>query len=107
MTAFWGNWELVANVSTLYSDLPRDERPLAAHEDGFRPIESWWPFDKAVAPRAEIETFIEAVTRAKVSPWSLNAYGGNMEKGERGVLTDPARHNEHDTMSYLEASMCW
>jgi hydroxypyruvate isomerase len=82
------------NVSILFTELPLLERPQAAREAGFSAVESWWPFDTPVPADQEVERFVGAVRDAGVRLVSLNAYGGDMASGERGVASLPGREAE-------------
>ncbi|MEY9853516.1 hydroxypyruvate isomerase [Leifsonia sp. EB41] len=83
-----------ANISILYPELPFLERAQAAADDGFRAVESWWPFDAAVPPDAQVEAFVDSIEEAGVSLRALNFFAGDMKAGERGILSVPARLNE-------------
>ncbi|WP_431246454.1 hydroxypyruvate isomerase family protein [Leifsonia xyli] len=83
-----------ANISILYQELPLLERASAAARDGFRVIESWWPFDQAVPADAEVEAFVDSVEEAGVSLRALNFFAGDMKAGERGILSIPSRLDE-------------
>jgi hydroxypyruvate isomerase len=80
---------LSANLSILYADLPRDERPSAAARDGFTYVESWWPFDTPTADKSQVDAFCTAFDRAGVQLVALNLDAGDIVEGERGLLSNP------------------
>ncbi len=82
------------NISILLTELPLLERPQAARDAGFPAVESWWPFDAAVPADREVDAFVGAVRDAGVQLVSLNAYGGDLAAGERGVASLPGREAE-------------
>lgn len=82
------------NVSILLTELPLLHRPRAAFDLGFRAIECWWPFDDAVPADREVDAFVTAVRDAGVQLVALNAYGGDLSAGERGVACLPGRERE-------------
>jgi hydroxypyruvate isomerase len=82
------------NLSILFTELPLLQRPQAAQDAGFTAVESWWPFDAAVPTDPEVDAFVAAVRGAGVRLVSLNAYGGDMVAGERGVASLPGREAE-------------
>ena len=82
------------NVSILLTELPLLERPQAARDAGFTAVEAWWPFAAAVPHDREVDAFVSAVHDAGVRLVSLNAYGGDLAAGERGVASVPGREAE-------------
>jgi hydroxypyruvate isomerase len=82
------------NLSILLTELPLLQRPQAARDAGFTAVEAWWPFEAAVPPDREVDTFVAAVRDAGVRLVSLNAYGGDLAAGERGVASLPGREAE-------------
>jgi hydroxypyruvate isomerase len=82
------------NVSILLTELPLLQRPQAARDAGFSAVEAWWPFATAVPGDREVDAFVGAVRDAGVRLVSLNAYGGDMASGERGVASLPGREAE-------------
>ena len=81
-------------MSILLTELPLLRRPQAASDLGFRAIECWWPFDDAVPADREVDAFAEAVRDAGVGLVALNAYGGDLSAGERGLACLPGRETE-------------
>src|SRR5262249_29797910 len=77
-----------AHLSMLFRELPYLERPRAAAEAGFEAVETWWP-----ANGAGIRWADETV-RLGLSVCLVNAYGGDIEAGERGFLNVPERRAE-------------
>lgn len=85
----------VANLSLLFTELPLLERPDAARAAGFEEVEFWWPFGTNGRPSdAEVDAFIGAVQDAGVHLTAMNLFGGDMDAGERGVLSYPERLTE-------------
>jgi hydroxypyruvate isomerase len=85
----WAGYELIANVSMLYADMPVAERPAAARANGFHRIESWWPFAGLEPDPAERAAFVGAVADAGVALVSLNTFAGDMAAGDRGLAAVP------------------
>lgn len=83
LDAFWS-----AHVSTLFRELAFAERPAAAAAAGFARLESWWP------ATGEVAAWAAAVRDHDLALACLNADGGDLERGEPGFLTDPARRVE-------------
>lgn len=96
-----GDLRVSANMSMLYADLPVDERPAAAAGDGFRYVESWWPFETPVAEEGRVDSFCRALSRAGVQLVTLNLDTGDPRNGERGLLSIP--HHVERVASNLEA----
>ncbi|SEB66420.1 hydroxypyruvate isomerase [Paramicrobacterium humi] len=85
----------IANLSLLFTEIPLLDRPAAAKAAGFDEVEFWWPFGTEGRPRAsEIERFTNAVLSAGVQLAAMNLFGGDMQAGERGVLSYPERTEE-------------
>lgn len=84
----------IANLSTLYGKLPRDERPQAAADAGFSRVESWWDFDVATPAAVELAGFLTAIERAGVRLVAMNSHGGDRAAGERGLACLPDRREE-------------
>ena len=82
------------NCSILLTELPLLQRPQAARDLGFEAVEFWWPFDRAVPADAEVDAFVAAVRDAGVQLVALNAYGGDLSAGERGLASVPGREAE-------------
>lgn len=82
------------NCSILLTELPLLQRPQAARDLGFEAVELWWPFDRAVPPDAEVDALVAAVRDAGVRLVALNAYGGDLSAGERGLASVPGREAE-------------
>ncbi|HEX3786682.1 MAG TPA: TIM barrel protein [Pseudonocardiaceae bacterium] len=98
----FGSFELAANVSMLFTELPYLDRFAAARAAGFTTVESWWPFPTAAPTPAELDTVLSAVDAAGVRLVGLNFFAGNMPAGERGVLSDPGRRDEFlDSLAVL------
>lgn len=84
----------VVNLSTVFRDLPRDERPAAAAAAGWSRVESWWEFASATPERDDLERFLTAIQDARVELVAVNAHGGDREAGERGIAGLPDRGEE-------------
>lgn len=85
---------LIANVSTLFTDVPYGRRFEAAAAAGFSGVESWWPFDAAVPETCETDAFVEQLQAAGVRLVGLNLFAGEFASGERGILSDPMRRDD-------------
>jgi len=82
----WPVARLSANVSTLYAGLPVRERPAAAARDGFRWMESWWPFaPDETPPEEDVASFARTVRDSRLGVASLNFSSGARAAGERGL----------------------
>lgn len=79
-----------ANVSILHPALPWWGRPAAAAADGYRAIESWWPFDGPVPGDGEVDRFVAGLRDAGTRLVLLNTFGGDLAAGDRGIAADPA-----------------
>ncbi|MEV6845801.1 TIM barrel protein [Actinoplanes sp. NPDC051411] len=86
-----GRYELVANVSLLFTEVPLLDRFVAARDAGFGAVECWWPFPSAAPPQAEIDALLAG---AGGDLAGMNFYAGDMAGGERGVLSHPGRTDE-------------
>lgn len=89
-----GDWskpsakDFVVNCSTLFTDLPVNERAAAAAEAGFTDVEFWWPFDGNPTPSdSEVEDFIASLDQAGVNLVGLNFWAGHMAGGDRGRVS--------------------
>lgn len=87
-------YELSANVSMLFTEVPYPDRFAAASDAGFRAVESWWPFADATPAEAEIDGLVAAIQTAGVRLTGLNFFAGDMPAGARGIVSDPARVDE-------------
>jgi hydroxypyruvate isomerase len=87
-------FEVSANVSMLFTELPYLDRFAAPSRRGFRLVESWWPFPGPTAEPAEIDVLVNALRSAGVTLSALNFYGGDIPGGERGVASHPDRQEE-------------
>ena len=79
---------LAANVSLLFAERPFLERFAAARAAGFGGVEFHWHHD--VAP-ADVQ---DAVADAHLEVVLMNFDGGDLVRGDRGVLADPQRIEE-------------
>lgn len=87
-------WELVANISMLFAELPMLDRIPAAVDAGFRSIEAWWPFTAAQPAADELDAFLGAIDAAGARLTGLNFFAGDMPAGERGLVSRPDRRDE-------------
>ena len=74
-----------ANVSILFKEAPFLERFERAARAGFNAVEFWWPADESLD---EVEAAIKA---AGLEVALFNFDAGELPKGDRGLLSDPAR----------------
>jgi len=82
---------LAANLSMLYAELPVGDRPAAAVRDGFKNVESWWPFNPGRVTPEDIDGFCRSIESAGARLIALNLDEGDMPFGERGLVSDPER----------------
>jgi hydroxypyruvate isomerase len=77
-----------ANLSILWPALPLAERFQRAAAAGFDAVELWWPGDEdaALLPQLTRESGLELVL--------LNFDAGDMQAGDRGLLSDPKRADQ-------------
>jgi hydroxypyruvate isomerase len=86
-----------AHISWLFAELPYLERVPAARAAGFGWIETAWPAadDRAALP--------DVVAAEGVGVALLNMDAGEVARGERGFLNDPARRAESE-LAFLAAA---
>jgi hydroxypyruvate isomerase len=75
------------NVSLTLRDTPPLERFDAAARHGFGAVEFWWPTGESLGALAS------RVRDAGLAVALINFDGGDLARGERGVLNDPARRD--------------
>jgi hydroxypyruvate isomerase len=102
---------LAANISMLYGNLPLHERGRAAAADGYRYVESWWPFVQPVPQRDELDSFCQSIDDAGVQLVSINLNAGDPARGERGMLSHPdsskqVAHNLECALDVLDRTGC-
>jgi hydroxypyruvate isomerase len=90
------DFELVANVSLLYKEVPLLDRFSAAADSGFAAVEMWWPFENAVPAARDIDDLLAAMMHAGVRLTGLNLFAGDMSNGSRGLVSRPDRQDEFD-----------
>ncbi|GAA1171962.1 TIM barrel protein [Nesterenkonia xinjiangensis] len=90
----WNGYEISANVSLLFTELPYMERFEAAFESGFRAVESWWPFTRAHPGDAALDDLVGTIHDSGVRLTGLNFFAGDMAGGERGIACRPERQAE-------------
>lgn len=86
--------DVVANVSTLFTEMPYSKRFDCAARVGFNYVETWWPFHDPQPSRDAVQQFIQVVHESNVELIAMNFYAGNMLAGERGVASLPDRADE-------------
>jgi hydroxypyruvate isomerase len=79
------------NCSILFTELPLVERAAAAKAAGFAGVEFWWPWSAVTPTDLEADAFVRSVRDAGVELVSLNFHAGEMDAGERGIVSHPAR----------------
>ncbi|MBX9152092.1 hydroxypyruvate isomerase family protein [Rhodococcus qingshengii] len=82
------------NCSTLFTHLPLAARLDRVRKAGFRAVESWWPFMSTCPRDREIEAFVRTVGDSGLRLAALNFTGGDMERGERGLVSVPGRESQ-------------
>ena len=82
------------NCSILFAELPLTDRAAAAAACGFGGVEFWWPWRQAVPSKADADAFVGSVLDAGVQLVALNFYAGELARGERGIVSHPARAEE-------------
>lgn len=92
----WNDYEVSANVSLLFAELPYAERFRAAADAGFTAVESWWPFAEPHPGDARLDELVGLVAEAGLRLTGLNFFAGDMPGGERGVACRPERAHELD-----------
>lgn len=90
----WNGYEISANVSLLFTELPYKDRFKAAADAGFVAVESWWPFPEAHPGDSELDKLADTIHDAGVRLTGLNFFAGDMPSGERGVACRPERQEE-------------
>ncbi len=82
------------NLSILFTELDLLDRPAAAKAAGFDAVEFWWPFGTATPREAEIDAFVRAIADADVRLVGLNFFAGDLQAGDRGLVSLPSRAEE-------------
>jgi hydroxypyruvate isomerase len=90
------DFELAANVSLLFPEVPFFDRFAAAAKAGFRSAESWWQFDGPVPSESDLDEFLIAIDASGLSLSGMNLWAGDMPGGERGVVSHPARTRDFE-----------
>ncbi len=72
----------------LFRELPYVKRPRAAAEAGFTAVETWWPEDGLA------ERWADEAVALGLDVTAINAYGGDIDAGDRGFLNVPERRAE-------------
>jgi hydroxypyruvate isomerase len=90
------DFELAANVSLLFPEVPFFDRFAAAAKAGFRSAESWWQFDGPVPSESDLDEFLTAIGVSGLSLSGMNLWAGDMPGGERGVVSHPARTRDFE-----------
>jgi hydroxypyruvate isomerase len=74
-----------ANITFLFTEAPLVERFGLAAEAGFGAVELWWPAGE------DLDAVASAAAEAGLEVVAMNFDGGDLDAGERGLLSDPAR----------------
>ena len=77
-----------ANISILFPNTPFVERFQRAKAAGFSAVEFWWPSGEDLG---KVE---EAIRASGLKVVLINFDAGNMPAGDRGLLSNPERHEE-------------
>jgi hydroxypyruvate isomerase len=86
--------DFAINCSLALADVPVRERAARAAALGFDAVEFWWPFDAQEPQAAEVDEFVDDVTRAGVETVLLNFPGGGASVADRGLLCVPGREDD-------------
>lgn len=81
---------LDVNCSILLTGLPLERRPAAAKAAGFDGVELWWPWAGPEPAGTEADALLSALADAGTELACLNFLTGDIEAGERGLLSVPA-----------------
>ncbi len=97
--------KFAANISTMYHEAPFAERIRLAARDGFRALESQFPYE--ITPQVLAET----LAQAGVSLLLLNTPPGDFAAGDRGLGVDSNRREEfraavRKAITYAQAARC-
>jgi hydroxypyruvate isomerase len=92
----WNDYEVSANISLLFAELPYEQRFRAAADAGFTAVESWWPFAQPHPGEARLDELVGLIEEAGVRLTGLNFFAGDMPAGERGVACRRERHSQLD-----------
>ena len=77
-----------ANLSMLFTEVPFLDRFAAARGAGFAAVEFWWPRGE------DLDALVRTVEDTGLEVALFNFDAGDMPAGDRGLLSDPARHQE-------------
>jgi hydroxypyruvate isomerase len=88
------SYDLAANVTFLFTEVPLRERFAVAARSGFGAVEMWWPFETASPSDDEVDEIVAAIEKADVRLTGLNFFAGDMAAGERGILSRLDRQAE-------------
>jgi hydroxypyruvate isomerase len=76
------------NINTLFTDAPLLDRFALAREAGFDAVESWWPTG------IDLDAYASGLADADLELVLVNFTGGDLPRGDRGVLGDLERFDE-------------
>ena len=76
------------NVSILFKEVDLLERFAKTAEAGFRGVELWWPSGE------DLGAVEQAIKDSGLEVALLNFDAGDMPGGDRGLLSDPSRHEQ-------------
>lgn len=82
------------NLSMLFPDRPVQERAALAAAAGFDAVESWWPWVDPVPSSRDVDAFVRSLDDAGVQLVGLNLAAGDMEGGDRGLVSWPGRERQ-------------
>lgn len=90
----WNEYEVSANVSLLFAEVPYENRFHAAADAGFGAVETWWPFAEPHPGNDRLDRLADIIDDAGVQLTALNFFAGDMPAGERGIACLPDRADE-------------
>ncbi|WP_232821663.1 hydroxypyruvate isomerase family protein [Desertihabitans aurantiacus] len=90
----WNGFDVSANLSLLFTELPYRERFAAAAAAGFTLVESWWPFAGPSPDEADVDDLVRLLADSGLRLTGLNFYAGDMPGGERGIACRQERQDE-------------
>jgi hydroxypyruvate isomerase len=76
---------LCVNVSMMFPDLALPKALDLVCEAGFDAVELWWPFPDVEPHEIDRDRFLRVVRESGLRVLMLNAYGGDIRAGDRGI----------------------
>ncbi len=97
--------QFAANLSTMFTEVPFEERFAAAAQAGFKAVECMFPY---VLPPDGVAALLQHNGLRLVL---FNLYAGDWEQGERGLAAQPGREQEFSAsleraLAYCKATGC-